>query len=522
MNSQRLLGEPLRRAPRAFPDPRRWWVLTALSLSLLVVGLDGSILNVALTDVSRSMEATTTELQWVVNGYSLTSASLLVPAGVLGDRLGRARVLAFGLTLFLAASAVAAFSGDVFTLIAARSAMGVGAAAVFPLALSIIATVFGPEERPRAVAAVTAAMGVGMPLGPILGGWLLDHYWWGSTMLVNLPVVGIALVAGLLVIPESRGPRATPVDAWGITLTVVALGSLVYGVVQGPVDGWTAPNVGVALALPLLLGAFLVSVERRAAAPLLDVQLLSRRLFTLPTVAMALTTFVMLGLLFTMPMYFQAVRGYSALRTGLLLTPLMMALMLGAGAATRLVVQAGLRWTVVAGLVIAGFGLLPLASLQVHSGYGRPLFAFVTVGFGFGLAMTPLTDAVLGSLAGGRESTGMALNLSVKQTGGVLGVAVLGAVLTATYRGGMASAVDPLPASLREVVRTSVVGGRSVAERLPAPLGGSVRSAVDTAFVNGIGWVATVCALSSLMTAVVLAITLPRTAPASPSESQTR
>lgn len=490
--------------------PHRWWVLVALSLSLLVVGLDATVLNVALADISRALGASTTALQWIVNGYALASAALLIPAGVLGDRLGRRRVLACGLALFLIASAAAAFSTATGPLIVARTVMGIGAAAVFPLSLSIIPTVFGADERPRAVATVTAAMGIGMPLGPILGGWLLDHFWWGSTMLVNLPTVGIALVAVARLVPRSRDESHAHLDLAGMALVVTGLAVLIFGIIQGPVDGWDSPRVLGALASGALLLAAFAVVEGRAAEPVVDRMLLRTRLFIWPTAATALVSFVMLGLMFTVPLYLQVVQGRTAFQTGLALMPTMVCLVAGAGVAAVALPRLGLRILVVVGVLVAGLGFLPLASLGPHDGYLRLFLALSAIGFGFGLSMSPATDAVLGSLPEGRESTGTALNLSVKQLGGVFGVAVLGALLTAAYRAGVTTATTHLPPSIAEAAQGSVAGAHAAAAQLPTAVGTALRSSADLAFVAGLHRIALVCCVTALVVAALMAVTLPR------------
>jgi EmrB/QacA subfamily drug resistance transporter len=489
--------------------PRRWWILCALALSLLVVGLDATVLNVALADISVALGSSTTQLQWIVNGYALTSAALLIPAGALGDRLGRGRVLAAGLALFLVASAAAALSTTTGSLIVMRTVMGVGAAAVFPLSLSIIPTVFAPAERPRAVSIVTAAIGLGMPLGPIVGGWLLDHYWWGATMLINIPTVGIALVAVLVLVPHSHDDVQRRPDLAGMVLVVVGLAALVYGIIEGPVQGWGSPLVFGPIAAGVLLLVAFAAVERRATDPVVDRDLIGQRLFVWPTVATALTSFVMLGLLFTVPLYLQVLGGHSALQTGVMLMPTMLFLVVGAGVAAKTLPRFGLRIHVVAGIIVAGLGFLPLASLTVHDSNVKLFAGLAGIGLGFGLAMPPATDAVLGSLPAGRESSGTALNLSVKQLGGVFGIAVLGAVLTAAYRSGVEGATALLPPGAAQVAQSSVGGAHAVANHLPRAAGTALRASADAAFVTGLHHAALLCAATALATAVLMAVTLP-------------
>ncbi|WP_369045922.1 MFS transporter [Sinomonas sp. P10A9] len=488
--------------------PRRWWILGALALTMLVVGLDATVLNVALSDISRALGASTTDLQWIVNGYTLTSAVLLIPAGMLGDRYGRRTVLAVGLAVFVAASALGAFAATPAELVAARTVMGIGAAAVFPLSMSILPTVFAPGERAKAVAVITAAMGLGMPLGPLLGGWLLDNYWWGSTLLINVPTVAIALATGLTLIPNSKDSGRRRFDLAGMLLTVAGLAGIVYGITQEPVSGWGSGEVLV----PLIGGAGLLVafwfVERRAAAPLLDPRLTGNRMFVWPTIATALTSFVMMGLLFALPLYLQAFLGDSALVTGVKLLPMMLALVVGAAVGTRTTALVGLRVVVPAGILISAAGFAALLRLVPDSDYWPLLAALAATGLGFGIAMPPATTAMLDSLPDGIQSTGTAVNLAVKQTVGALGVAILGSVLTAVYRGGMDAATAHLPAAAADAAHDSIGGAVAVASRL-GPAGNALKAAAGSAYLDGVHVVSVVCIAAAVLIAVVMAAVLP-------------
>ncbi|WP_461162795.1 MFS transporter [Sinomonas notoginsengisoli] len=485
-------------------------MLAALALSLLVVGLDATVLNVALSDISRDLGASTTELQWIVNGYTLTSAVLLIPAGMLGDRIGRRTVLTTGLAVFVVASAIGAFATTSAELIVARTVMGIGAGAVFPLSMSIIPTVFAPKERGKAVAALTAAMGVGMPLGPLVGGWLLDNYWWGSTLLINVPTVAVALIAGFTLIPNSKDSGSSRFDLAGMLLTIAGLAGIVYGVTQVPVDGWDswsvlAPLVGGAA----LLGAF-AFVERRAAAPLMDRRIIKNPMFVWPTVTTALTSFVMMGLLFALPLYMQAFLGDSALVTGLKLMPMMVALVLGSVVGTRLAPALGLRVMVSAGIAISAVGFVILLFLTPTSDYWPLLSALLVTGFGFGIAMPPAMTAMLDALPDGIQSTGTAVNLSVKQTVGALGVAILGSILTAAYRAGMDAPTAHLPAAAADAAHDSLGGAMAVASRLgPGPAGSALKVAAGTAYLDGVHLVSLVSLAAAILIAVAMALVLP-------------
>jgi EmrB/QacA subfamily drug resistance transporter len=487
---------------------RRWWILGALCLSLLVVGLDVTVLNVALTRIATTLGASTTQLQWIVNSYVLTYAMLMVPAGVLGDRIGRSKVLGAGLSVFIVASAVGAWVQSPGALIAVRTALGMAAAAVFPVAVSILPTVFPPEQRRTAIAVVAATMGIGLPLGPLVGGWLLDHFWWGSTLVFNIPIMLAALVAGVLLIPDSRDPAPRPLDLPGLVLSGSGLAALVYGIIQAPVSGWSDPPVVATIALGLVLLAAFAVAERRSAAPLAEPTLLRAPLFLWPTVAMALAAFVALGLIFMVPIYLQAVRGADALGTGIRLMPLMAGLLVGSAFGSAGQHRLGLRATVATGFVVLAAGFVLMLQVSPTTGYDALWPALVVIGLGFGTVMPPAGDAMLGSLAAGRESTGTALSFAVRQVGGAFGVAVLGSLVTAGYRGGITASSETLPAPLAAAVRDSVAAAAAIAERL-GPAGQAIHRAAAEAYVAGMHHASVAGALTAIGAAVLMVKTLP-------------
>lgn len=488
---------------------RRWWILGALALALLVAGLDATVLNLALSDISRALGASNTDLQWVTNGYILVFAVSLMPAGTLGDRIGRSRVLVIGLLIFVIASAFGAWASSPTMLIVCRVVMGLGAAATFPLALSIIPTVFSPQERSKAVAVITAAMGIGMPVGPLLGGWLLDRFWWGSTLLINVPVGLVALIAIAVLVPNSRAEHPAPVDVRGLLLSAVGIAATVYAFVEQPVHGFGSTGVAVPLALGVVMLAAFVVVQRHTAAPLVDRALARSRMFVGGTLATTVGSFVLLGLLFTLPLYLQAIRGESAFDTGLQLMPLMLALVVGSGAAPILQRRFGPAMPVSAGLLVTAGGLLVALTISAaHTGLSV-VVALVIIGFGFGLAMPPAQDAVLGALPRGHESSGTGLNQAVKQLGGALSIAILGSIVTSTYRSGVEPVAAHLPGAVGDAVRESVAGATAVADRLPAGLGATIRSAAAEAYVSGMHTAVVVCAIVAVVAAVTFAVLLP-------------
>ena len=474
---------------------RRWLTLGALMICVLTLGLDGTILNVALPTLATEIGAGTSGLQWIVDAYILVFAGLLLPMGALGDRLGRKRVLMSGLAFFLGASVVAAYVTGPGPLIAARALMGLGSAIMTPMAMATLPVIFAPEQRARAISVMAAAMGLGVPLGPIVGGWLLDHFWWGSIFLVNVPVAVIGLVAAALFIPESRDPRSRPVDLLGGLLSTAGLVSAVYGVIEAPRRGWSDSHVVVALAVGVALLVAFGIWERRCPYPMIDLGLFKRPRFLWGTVAATVGTFGLFGLLFTMPQYFQAVQGADAFATGLRLLPLMGGLVLGAGGADRIVARIGTRIPVTAGLVVIAASLAVGATTTMGTSYGFAAGWLAAVGFGVGLALAPAMDAVLGELPSDQTGSGTALTMTLRQVGGALGIALLGSVLASAFTARYAG-----PGS------DSVSAAVSFAARLHDP---ALLASAQAAYVHAMDVVLLVCAGVCLLCAIGAAVALP-------------
>jgi EmrB/QacA subfamily drug resistance transporter len=474
---------------------RRWWALGALMICMLTLGLDGTILNVALPTLATEIGAGTSALQWIVDAYILVFAGLLLPMGALGDRLGRKRVLMAGLAFFLVASIAAAYVTGPEPLIAARALMGLGSAIMTPMAMAMLPVIFPPEQRARAISIIAAAMGLGVPLGPIVGGWLLDHFWWGSIFLVNVPVAVIGLVGAAFFIAESRDPRSRPVDLVGGMLSTAGLVSAVYGVIEAPRRGWDDSQVLVALGIGLVLLAVFGIWERRHAYPMIDLELFRRPRFLWGTLTATVGTFGLFGLLFTMPQYFQAVEGTDAFATGLRLLPLMGGLVLGAGGADRIVARIGSRIPVVAGLIVIGAALVVGATTQLGTPYGFAAGWLAAVGFGVGLSLAPAMDAVLGELPPDQAGSGTALTMTLRQVGGALGIALLGSVLASAFTARYAG-----PGS--ESVSSAVA--LAAAHHDPSML-----ASAEAAYVHAMDVVLLVCAGVCLLCALGAAVALP-------------
>ncbi|MER5440254.1 DHA2 family efflux MFS transporter permease subunit [Streptomyces sp. NPDC002790] len=486
------------------PDPRRWWALGALVASMLVLGFDMTILNVALPTIAGELGATTGQQQWMADAYIVVFAALMLPAGLLGDRFGRRRMLIGGLGIFLAASVVGALAGDVGWVIAARALMGVGGAFVMPLAMSVIPSLFARDEQTKAIGAISAASALGMPLGPIIGGWLLDHFWWGSVFVLNVPMVAIGITACLFLLPESRDPAAPKVDLVSTVLTALGLGTLIYAIIEGPEKGWSSAVVlGGFLASVVLIGA-LVLRERRSSRPMLDLSLLSHRGFLTNTLAATLGMFIMAGLLFLLPQYLQAVLGIDSLGTGLRMVPMMGGMLVAARLAQPLVAKFGARAVICVALVVLAFAAFLGARTTVDSGYGFTALWLSIAGIGIAFAMIPAMGGAMGALAKDQAGRGSGLLSTVRQTGSALGVALLGALVSGAYAGRLATA--GLPDAAADVAHDSVIGAHMVAGKLGDR---ALAASADSAFVHGMDLALVVIGIVALAAALLTAVLLP-------------
>jgi DHA2 family multidrug resistance protein-like MFS transporter len=485
---------------------RRWWALGALTLAVLAVGLDGTVLSVALPTLATDLHATTADLQWFVSGYTLVLAAALLPGGLLGDRYGRKRVLLGALALFGAGSLACAYAPSAGPFIAARVLLGLGAAAIIPLALSVLTVLFNDQERPRAVGVWATANFLALPIGPILGGWLLTNYWWGWVFLMNLPVVVVGMLAATAWLPESRSAERHGLDWVGMLLSSAGLAVLVYGVIQAGEHGWGDPVALVGmLAGALVLVAF-ARWERRLSQrpdgqPLVDLGLFRSRSFTWGTILAAVGIFALFGVLFTAPQYFQAVLGTNAMGSGLRLLPLIGGLAVGASMADRLAARAGAKFTVAAGFVLMAAGLAVGATTSVTSGTGFLSLWTPVIGLGMGFALATASAAALGALSAERAGVGSAVIQAVNKTGAPIAAALLGSVLNATYRGQLDLA--GIPARAAGVVRDSVFAGVAAARQLGS---GSLLDSVRGAFVDGMDvmlWVCVAIAAAGVVLALV-------------------
>ena len=498
---------------------RRWWILGVLILSLFTATLDNTILNVALPTLARELSATTSQLQWMVDSYILVFAGLLLVAGALSDRFGRRLALLAGLAIFGVGSIASAFVVTADQLILARAFMGVGAALTMPSTLSIIANVFDDDERPKAIAAWSAVSGLGIVVGPILGGWLLEHFAWSAIFLVNVPVVIAGIVAILLVVPESKAVRAPALDPVGAALSVAGLVALVYGIIEVPAQGWDDPLIiGSLAAAAVLLGAFL-AWERRVAEPMLDVRLFRNPRFSAASLSVTLVMFSLMGVLFFLTQYLQGVLGLTALETGVRFVPLAIGVIVSAPISAALTGRFGAKVATAFGLFVTAGSLALLATVTVGSGDLLIGSVLAIAGFGLGVAMTPATDAIMGALPKEQAGVGSAVNDTTREIGGAIGVAVLGSVFSAVYSSRMTEVANLLPAEIGSVVRDSIGGALAVAGQVGGTSGEAIAAAARSAFVDGMATASLIGMGVAIAGALVALVWLPARATVSAAPS---
>jgi DHA2 family multidrug resistance protein-like MFS transporter len=505
---------------------RRWWALAALALSVLVVGLDLFVLTLALPTLSADLHASSGDLQWFVAAYSLVLAAALLPAGLAGDRLGRRRLLTWALALFGAASLACAYAGSAGELIAARAVLGVAAAVILPMSLAVIPVLFTAAERPRAIGIMGGATFLGLPIGPVLGGWLLDHFWWGSVFLINVPVVVIAVIAVRWLMPESRAQRKPRIDLPGVVASSAGLAALTYGFIEAGQDGWSSATAIAAIAVGVGVLAGFVAAEgwlrRRGGEPLVDLTLFRSAGFGWGTGLATMVQFALFGISFAMPQYFLSVRGLDSLASGTRQLPLIGGMMAGLIAGQRLAggrsapdhggqgparPLVSLKLLVGGGLAVMAIALAVGTRTGVASGTGYVSAWFAVTGLGLGLALPNTMNAALGALSAERSGSGSALMTAMRQVGATIGIAVLGTVLSTVYQSRLH--LPGLPAAAVRAARSSVTGGLAVAHAASAA---TLAHQVRVAYAGGLDVMLWVCAGIAAVAAVLAVAFLPRQA----------
>ena len=488
---------------------RRWWTLVILSISLLVIALDNTILNVALPTLVVELDASASDLQWIVDSYVLVFAGLLLVMGSLGDRFGRKLALYLGFGVFGLSSVLAAYAGSSETLIAGRALMGIGGALIMPATLSILVNVFPRHERAKAIAIWSAVAGIGVPLGPVVGGWLLERFWWGSIFLVNVPIILIAMIAAYWLVPESKDADAARIDIVGGILSIAGLATLLYGIIEAPEAGWLDPVTVTAFVVGLgLIGAFILW-ERRTPDPMLRIDFFRNPRFSAGAASISLVFFALFGSIFLLTQYLQFVIGYSPFQAGLRMLPVAVGIGLGTGLSTRLVARFGTKLTVFGGLTVVSIALIYASTLAVDSGYPAIALLFLLFGFGMGNTMAPATDAIMGAIPEANAGVGSAVNDTTRQVGGALGVAVLGSIFSTAYASEMSGNVAGLSGAQASVAEDSIGGALGVAGQLGGEPGRLLIEAANAGFVSAMNATFIVAAGFAFVSALVALAFLP-------------
>jgi len=491
---------------------RRWLILGVLITSLMAIVLDNTVLNVALktiADPRAGLGASQSQLEWGINSYTLVFAGLLFTFGIIGDRIGRKRMLIIGLLSFGVFSLLTAYAHTPDQLIWARAAMGLGAAAVMPQTLSIITNVFDPGERARAIGIWATAVGIGVAIGPVVGGLLLAHFWWGSVFLLNVPFTAAGATAVALVVPESKNPEPGRIDYVGVLASIAGLVLLVYGIIQGGDKGsWLHVDVLGSILAGLAVLAFFAWYESRLSHPSLDVRLFRNPRLSAAIGALALVFFGMMGALFFLSFYLQSVHGFSPLKAGLLSLPFAAGQMLLAPRTATLVRRFGPKRVIASGLLLVTAALLGYQLL----GVGTPILLlgvlFFIQGAGMGTVMPPATDAVMSVVPRERAGAGSALTNTARQVSAALGIAVLGSILAQVYRGQLSSHLTVLPAPARGAAAGSITATQAIAARLGVA-GRELASFADTAYVHAMHVTTIASAVITLLGVVVVLIWMP-------------
>jgi EmrB/QacA subfamily drug resistance transporter len=481
---------------------RRWFTLAVLCMSLVVITIDNSILNVALPTIVRDLGASGSDLQWIIDAYIIVFASLLLTAGALGDKFGRKGALTVGLLLFGTFSGLASLADSPQMLIAARGLMGIGAAFIFPTTLSILTNTFTGHERARAIGIWAGVSGIGVAVGPMLGGILVEHFYWGAVFFVNVPICALALVLGYFFIPTSRDPDNRPLDPLGAMLSVLTLVALLYAIIQAPEEGWLAPDVLVSFGVALVLLGVFGFWELHTQEPMIDLRVFRNPRFSAASSVLTLISFALYGSVFLLIQYFQFVLGYSPLEAGLLAMPVAIGMMATSPNAPRLVLRWGTKRVVVLGLLTVAGAMFLYGSDLVMSSFVGGCAVRLMFGIGLGLTSAPATESIMGSLPPSRAGVGSAINDTTRQTGGALGVAIIGSIFLAWYHH-FADHAGKLSAASAAAVHDSVGRALELAQRLPAAQGAEIVRLSREAFVDAMRFTYPIAAAFVLLAAFI-------------------
>ena len=487
----------------------RWWTLAVVSVTVVLATIDETILNVAIPSLQRDLGASASSLQWMVNSYVMVFGGLLLTMGGIGDRFGRARMLRYGLAVFALSSVGAALAQSPSQLIGARAIMGVGGAMMMPATLAVIVNVFKEKEIPKAIAIWAMMAGIGVALGPIVGGALLKYFYWGSVFLVNVPIAGLAIVASLFLVPDSRDPESRPLDIPGALLSMGAVSALILAIIEGPEWGASSPQLAITAGTAVILGLGFVLRERQAAYPLLDFALFRLPRFSTGAAAISLGFFSMVGFIFGFTQYLQFVQGHTPLAAGIRFLPMAGGFMLGAIASEELARRFGTTKVVAAGLVIMTV-TMPLVLLwEVNTSYLMigPIVAVIALGIG--LVVAPSAEAVMGAVESAKAGVGSAMNDMTQMLASAFSIAVVGSVMYAIYTARLGDAVASLPAEAGEVARDSIGAAVQLAASLPQEDALALSIAAKSAFTDALGLAVLIGAGFSLIGVLIVARFMP-------------
>ena len=488
---------------------RRWWTLVVLSVALLTISLDNTILNVALPTIERELDASSGQLQWIVDSYTLVFAGLLLTMGALGDRFSRRGALVAGLAIFGVASLASAFAESANMLIASRALMGVGGALIMPTTLSILTNVFPAEERAKAIGIWAAVAGIGVGIGPATGGWLLEQFDWTAVFMVNVPIVVGALLAIPKLVPDSRDPEKARLDPVGALTSTAGLALLTAAIIEAPERGWTDGLIlgGFAASAAILAG--FVAWELRTSTPMLDMRLFRIRRFTGASGSIALVFFALFGAIYFLTQYLQGVMDYTAFEAGVRVSPVAAGLVLGGPLSAKLAERFGTRIVVATGLTVVAGALLLLSGAGTDTGYSLVAVSLVMLGLGMGATMAPSTESIMSSVPLNHAGVGSAMNDTVRMVGGTLGVAILGSLLSSSYGADMEPAVKSLPEPAAEAASDSLGHASVVAEKIGGDAGLALSNAAEVAYSSAMGGALTVAAGVALSGAFLALVVLP-------------
>ncbi len=468
----------------------RWLILAVMCISLFIISIDTTVLNLALPSISGGLDASASQLQWVVDAYTLVFASLLITTGTISDRFGRKRLLIIGLALFAAGSLGAAFSVSIEMLIGFRALLGLAGSLIMPSTLSSLIFVFRDhKERTTAIAIWSAIFSVGAAIGPIIGGFLLNRFSWSSVFYLNVPIALLGVIGAIVLLPESFSKNAPTPDLIGVGLSVVGLVSLVYGMIRVGESGWSSPEVWIGFGMAAVFLTGFILWQKRSKNAMLPLHFFKNMSFTGANLALVISTFAMMGSMYFFSQYFQSVKGFSPIIAALCMLPMTPATLFATMQSVKVTRRIGTRYTMSIGLLVTGVGLF-LFSQVVHTDtpYLLMLLVVLVLGSGTGFTMSPATNSIMNSLPPERAGIGSAMNDTTRQLGGALGVAVLGSIMNGAYRAGVnpVAQVNGISAGMMEQIRSSIQNAHILAQSLGSDLQSMVMKVSSQAFVNGV------------------------------------